>query len=57
MITCRGCNMSYDDAQNKYPDTDNRKYFFETMYGDYRCQNEECVWSYIMEHNQYNGEE
>ena len=57
MITCRGCNMSYDDAQNKYPDTDNRKYFFETMYGDYRCQNQECVWSYIMEHNQYNGEE
>ena len=40
-----------------YSDTDNRKYFFETMYGEPCCQNDECVWDYIMEPEQLTEEE
>ena len=56
MVACRNCSTLWKDAQDNYPDTDNKRYFFETMYGDYCCQNDECVWEYIMEHTIYEGE-
>ena len=51
-MECRNCQTSYKDAQVKYGETNNRRYFFETMYGDHCCQNEECVYEYVMEHTQ-----
>ena len=57
-MECSYCGTSFKDAQKK-SDTDNGKYFFETQFsGMDCCQNEECVYTYIMEHNQYdeNGE-
>ena len=48
---------TFKEAQEQYSDTDNKKYFFETMYGDYCCQDDECVWNYIMEHEQVMEEE
>ena len=56
-MNCRSCGTSYKEAQKIYLDTNNRKYFFETCYGDYCCQDEECVYSYVMEHEQIFNEE
>ena len=57
-MECYYCGTSFQDAQKK-SDYDNGKYFFETQYsGIDCCQSEECVYAYVMEHNQYdeNGE-
>tara|TARA_R110000765_G_scaffold206430_1_gene311421 strand:+ start:391 stop:564 length:174 start_codon:yes stop_codon:yes gene_type:complete len=56
-MKCRGCGTTFKEAQEMYSDTDNRKYFFETMYGEPCCQNDECVWDYIMEHEPLTEEE
>ena len=51
-MECNYCGTSFEDAQKK-SQFDNGRYFFETQYGADCCQDEECVYAYIMEHNQY----
>ncbi len=48
-INCQSCGNSYHYAINNYKDTDNRHYFFEGKCGRHYCQNEECVYTYILE--------
>ena len=51
-MECNYCGTDYKKAQKEYLDTDNRKYFFITCYGHYCCQDEYCVYEYVMEHEQ-----
>jgi hypothetical protein len=52
MVECKNCGNTLKEAQEKYPETDNRHYFFETQFGDYSCEGDECVWAYVGEHTQ-----
>ncbi len=55
-MECNYCGNHYKKAQKEYLDTDNRKYFFITCYGHYCCQDEYCVYEYVMEHEQVYNE-
>ena len=56
-IKCSSCGTTQKEAQEEYSQTDNRRYFFENCFGGYTCQGEECVYEYVMEHNQVDGEQ
>ena len=50
-IECKYCNTSLHYAMVNYSETENRRYFHEDEWGDYFCENEECVWSHIGEYD------
>ena len=49
-IQCRCCGTTLEDAR-KLGDMNDGYYFFETMYGDYCCEEQSCVYDYISEHD------
>ena len=50
-IKCKYCETSLHDAMVNYDETDNEYYFHEDQWGQYFCENIECVWSHVHEHD------
>ena len=51
-VFCSECGTTQEEAQNKYKEISNKRYFFENCFGGHTCQGEECVYEYVMQHEQ-----
>ena len=56
-IECKYCGTSLHDAMVNYDKSDSRYYFHEDQWGQYFCENIECVWSHVGEHDLIEPEE
>ena len=51
-IFCSECGTTQENATKKYGAINNKRYFFENCFGGHTCQGEECVYGYVMQHEQ-----
>ena len=51
-IVSSECGTTQEDATKEYGAINNKRYFFENCFGGHTCQGEECVYEYVMQHEQ-----
>ena len=56
-MSCKYCNTTLHESIVNYDDGDPQHYFHEDQWGQYFCENIECIWSHVHEHDLIQPEE
>ena len=56
-ISCKHCGTTLHESMVNYDDGDPQHYFHEDQWGQYFCENIECIWSNVHEHDLIQPEE